>query len=516
LSTRRLKIIAGVSALVLISKLLGLGREIVIADRFGTTSDYDLYLIAVMLPALAWGVISFAVYYLFVPQLTRALEAIESSDEPRRWKAIWSRFNLTVLASLGVMAVLIIAAPVLMRIWAAGYLKDDYARILFYCRVTAVMAVLGAIEAFFRATLNVKGIFSYPAGGMIIFNIGVIAGTVLFESRFGVGSVAIGFIGGFILQDLFLLLRLMPLGALRKYSLSLPRDSMVPLMHTAGLIVLIELLNRSYFLIDRFFAPAFGEGIISALNYGQVLVQLPDAVVGFAIASVVFPLFSAASGEADRSRFGSVYQEAITGGLLVAVPLAIFFFVNAEDVVYLIFFRGVFDATSVLTTAQVLRPYTPTIVALFIISTSVRACYAQGWVRQVVWFTSALITFKFIGTMVLSRFMGYPGISAASSLSQVAYAILLLGLITRRIEAHQQSQLFSRISRIVAIGAASLAVVYLFNRYLLTGLADPTRPMALARLALSGLILLGIYALSASLVGFRSYLFGWVKLGSGA
>jgi putative peptidoglycan lipid II flippase len=514
-SSKRLKAIAGVTAIVLISKMLGLGREMVIADRFGTTSDYDLYLIAVMLPALAWGVINFAVYYLFVPQLTRTFEVMNSTDDQRRWQAVWSRFNVTVLASLGVMALLFVSAPLLMRIWASGYLEDDFARILFYSRATAAMVLLGSIEAFLRAALNVRKIFSYPAAGMIIFNIGVIAGTILFEPKYGVGSVAIGFLGGFVLQNLFLLMRLIPLKAFSGYSLSLPDESLRPLMQIAGLLVIIELLNRSYFLIDRFFAPAFGEGIISALNYGQVLVQLPDAVVGFSIASVVYPLFSESSGQIDRRQFGSVYQEAITGGMLVAVPMAIFFFVNAVDLVYLIFFRGVFDSTSVEMTARVLQPYTPTIIALFIVSTSIRACYAQGWTKQVMWFTAVLIALKFAATMWLSRWIGYPGISAASSLSQVIYAALLLGLIVRRIDAVDRQVLLGRLWRIILAGAICLIVAYLFNNYLLTAIKGGTRPMALARLAVSGLFLVCCYTLSASMLGFRHYLFRWMKRSSG-
>ncbi|HVP06567.1 MAG TPA: lipid II flippase MurJ, partial [Candidatus Acidoferrum sp.] len=504
--TRRLKTIAGVTGVVLVSKLFGLSREMVIADRFGTTADYDLYLIAVMLPALAWGVISFAVYYLFVPYLTRNLEATQSASPREHWRSTWSLFNLTFVSAFVIMLAIIASAPLVMRIWARGYAEADFARVLFYCRATAVMVLLGAVEAYFRSVLNARKIFAYPATGMILFNIGVIAGTLLFESTYGVGAVAIGFIGGFVLQDLFLLVRLIPMGAIGAFSISWPDEELRPIATTATALIIIEMLNRSYFLIDRFFAPAFGEGIISALNYGQVLVQLPDAVVGFSIASVVFPLLSESAREESAARFGSLYREAIIGGLLIAVPMAVYFFVNASDLVYLMFYRGEFNANSVAITARVLRPYTPTIVALFIVSTSIRACYARNWARQVLWFTVALLALKLVGTFALSRWGGYPGISAASSISQVIFAALLMNLVTRRSGMADRAGFLDRVARIILAGVLSLALIWLFNLLISKYMVDNTRVFAAVRLAISAIALATLFAVVSSMLGFKDYL----------
>ncbi len=512
--TRRLKTIAGVTGVVLVSKLFGLSREMVIADRFGTTADYDLYLIAVMLPALAWGVISFAVYYLFVPYLTRNLEATENAAPREHWRSTWCLFNLTIVSALVIMLAIIVSAPLILRIWTRGYADADFARILFYGRATAVMVLLGAVEAYLRAVLNARKIFAYPATGLILFNIGVIAGTVLFESTYGVGAVAIGFIGGFLLQDLFLVVRLIPMGAIAAYTPSWPDDEIRPIATTATALIIIELLNRSYFLIDRFFAPSFGEGIISALNYGQVLVQLPDAVVGFSIASVVFPLLSESAKDENCARFGSLYREAILGGLMIAVPMAVYFFVNASDLVYLMFYRGEFNATSVAVTAKVLRPYTPTIVALFIVSTSIRACYARNWARQVLWFTVALIVLKFVGTFALSRWGGYPGISAASSLSQVIFAALLMNLVTRRSGMSDRAQFLDRVARLILSGLLCLVCLWLVSHLTAQYLAETSRVYAAARLAVSAIALVALFAVISSMLGFRNYLLKLIGRGA--
>ena len=74
MSARARTAVLSVAAVLVVSRLLGFVREMVIADKFGTSAQYDLYLIALILPALAYGVINFASYYLFVPFITRKLE----------------------------------------------------------------------------------------------------------------------------------------------------------------------------------------------------------------------------------------------------------------------------------------------------------------------------------------------------------------------------------------------------------------------------------------------------------
>ena len=103
MSERLSKTIFSVAIIIFISRLLGFVREMVIANVFGTSADYDIYLIAVMLPALAYGVINFASIYFFVPFLTQH----QNSDKKTNWKAIYPPLNLILLASLVIMLIII-------------------------------------------------------------------------------------------------------------------------------------------------------------------------------------------------------------------------------------------------------------------------------------------------------------------------------------------------------------------------------------------------------------------------
>jgi putative peptidoglycan lipid II flippase len=478
----------------------------VIADKFGTSSEYDLYLIATILPALAYGVINFSSFYLFVPYLTRMFERAEGRSGTGQWRPAWSLLNSAMICAIAVTAAVFLSAPYLMKIWGSGYTENEFARIIFYSRFTALIIILGTSEAFLRAVLNARKIFTYPAAGPIIFNIVSVTAIMVFHERFSVGAVAVGLVGGLLLQNIYLVLRLLSIGRFSDYRPSFLNKDAGHLIATAGVLLLIEFMNRSYFMIDRYFAPAFGEGVISALNYSQVLVLLPDAVVGFAIASVVFPLFSRSQSGQHPDRFVSTYQKAITGGVLIAAPLAVFFFTNASDIVYLVFYRGVFDATSLEITTRILEPYTPTIIALFVVSTSIRACYGRGWNKAVLAFTALLLVSKFAATALLPKWLGYPGISAATSLSHVAFAVALLCLIVRRSQMKEGRRFLFSLAKLL-LSAALCFLAYSFIKPMVADLLpELSRLSALARLVISAAILFGLYTAVVYFAGFGDYL----------
>lgn len=501
-STRSIAAIIGVAGVVFVSKILGLGREMVVADKFGTSAEYDLYLIAVMLPALAYGIINFASYYLLVPQLTRYLETRPADFG---WRTIWGLFNRSILLSVAVSALIMLSAPLVMKIWAGEYGETDYARIVHYARLVALMVMLGTSEAYLRALLNVRGIFTWPAGGYIVENSLFILSVLLFHSTFGVGAIVIGLLGGMVGQNLFLAARLLPLGGLKQYRPTLSVDKMSGMAVTIGLLLAIELINRSYFLFDRFVAADFGVGIVSSLNYSQVLVQLPDAVVGFAIASVVFPKFSRTDLSQDSTGFSNLYRNAIVGGMLLTIPLAAFFLVSASDLIQVVFYRGRFNADSVAMTATLLRPYTPTIVALFVISTSLRAAYGQGWVKQVFWVAALALVVKASATLLLPRLFGYQGITIATSLSQIILAVGLLWICLSRVKTEANRSVATSALKLLLAGAIAAVCGYLVNQSLYSLWSDSGFLQAGLRLAVSGLSIVAAFLVATLILGFRPY-----------
>lgn len=503
MSKNIVKLITGVAGVVLLSRILGFVREMIIAHNFGTTADYDLYLIAVMLPALAYGVINFSTVYLFVPFLSKK-KAHDTGEIS--WADIWPSFNLVVGSALLVALLIIFGAPLIMKIWAADYSPESFERIIWYARLTSLMLIFGTTEAFMRAYLNVKKIFLYPAGGYIVYNLFSIFIILFFSASLSTGAIVLGLLGGQVVQTLYLLLRVLKFDPFQSFRLKFINVDTTAVLKAGLVIILIEIMNRSYFLIDRYVALNFGEGVISALNYSQVLVQLPESIVGFAIGAVMFPFFSDSATVRDDEKFGAIFYNTIIPALMLSLPLAIFFYHNAADLVTLLFNRGKFDQNSVLITTAVLKPYVISVAALFVINTSLRAIYSKGWLKQILSMTIIVLVFKYVGNFILSDWFGYPGISLATALSHLLFALLMIGLILFKIKSKLKRQFVIDIVKLVVSGVAIWFVAFYPQDYLLTLIGGRGKIDILLRLIVSGIFLLALYLLIIYLLGMSSHI----------
>jgi putative peptidoglycan lipid II flippase len=421
------KAIFGVSGIVLISKILGFIREMVVAGFFGTSLDYDIFLVAIAGPVFFNLVIVHATNYLIVPFLsTRA-----TTSEREEWYDIWSVFNSLLSAVVIVVVLIVAAAPLVVRIIAPDLAGEALKRGVFYCRGASVLIFLGFLESFLRSALNVKKRFVYPALGTIILNSIVIIIVYLFSGALSVFSILLGLIAGTTAQVTFLLIRFWNIKILRSFNFRLVTGEVKRLLSAGAAVVLVELMTSTYFLIDRYFASTMTEGVVSALNYCSLLVMLPVSIVGFAIASVTFPFLSERAGEDKRHDFASLLHSALSLSMVIALPCGIFYMVFAREITAGVFLRGAFDLNSLEITSRILVPLGPYLVCLFLYYILIQACYSSGRQKAVLYTAIFSVILKFILTALFRNFFGYPGIGAATSAVQIftigAMAVILAG-----------------------------------------------------------------------------------------
>ncbi len=461
----RIRAILGMSAVILISRVLGLGRELVVAARFGTSHEFDLYLIALMFPALAYSVINFASFYLLVPFFTRHLKKTDDSSSELDWKTVWPLVNHLVVISIAITIILALAGPYLIALWMPNLLPGQSGQIEFYSRLLAAMVLLGVIDAFLRAVLNTKRVFAYTAGAPVAENIVMIGIVLGFSSFWGVGAIAYGMLAGMLISNIYLFVRVKKFKPFEQYSFAAFSPETKSLLLSAGVLVLVELISRSYFLIDRYVALPFGEGIVSSLNYAQIITQLPDSVIGLAIASVLFPLFAESGDKLELGRFGDIYRRGVIGGLFVALPMAIITMLFSHELVYVLLHRGQFNLDSVEKTGSLLRMLAPTVAVLFVISTSIRACYSLGMTKLIFWLALAAFALKAIGSFVLAELIGYPGIGLATTISMTSYAAALVVLIIRKVDTEQRKAIVRSLIKLVPITVVLFLITLFFKPF---------------------------------------------------
>jgi putative peptidoglycan lipid II flippase len=454
--------IFGVSGIAIFSKLLGFLREMVIAERFGTSHQYDILLIAIAAPIFLNLVVSNATNFLAVPFLSQKMSERGTKG---KWRSFWEVGNSFLIIAILIVAGIIVAAPLLVKMVGPELTGAELTDAIFYCRAIAILVLLTFLESYFRSALNVKKEFVYPAAGTIILNIIAIAAIYLFSGQMSVMAIILGLIVGTFCQMLFQFARLAGFGVLKDFHFGIWGKETKGLFAVGGMIIVVELLSRTYFMIDRYFAGGLQVGVVSALNYGSLLVMLPVSVAGMAVAAVTFPHLSDRANGASVDSFAALLYSTLRLSLIIGLSCGIFYLAFARELTAAVFFRGAFDLNSLEMTSNILFYLGPHLVCLFLYTVLLQSCYAAGKQKLVVIIAIIALFLKFFLTGLLKNLINYQGIALATSLVEMAVVIMMIYILKREGRIKYLGRLATLAAQVAIASIPMMAIGY-FYKYL--------------------------------------------------
>lgn len=435
---------ATVSGTTLVSRVLGMVRDIACAHLFGAGWVWDAFVLAFLVPNLfrrlfGEGVLSAA----FVPTYTQQREGKDPAQAARTLRATSTALVLLLgaLTLVGCVAVALIPAE-----WIAIALNTtlESARLLqVLVPVLFPFVVLVCLTALWGAALNVHGRFMIPSAAPIVLNvvwiIAVVAVAPWIAPGDAVGQVVIVSIGILVGGFAMLVLEgralrrldvpLRPLLDLRDKGLRTVASRMAPTILGAG----IAQVNT---LLDSVFAELFvhGDGAVSALYYSNRMFQFPLALVGVAMATAVFPLLSrqAARGQHD-DLFGALI-DAMRRTFYVAVPATVGLWIVREPLIAALFQHGQFGYDEAVRTADALGYFAIGLWAACWLQVIVRGFYALGDMKTPMrWGIVTVVANGALNVVLVQTSLREAGIALATSITTTLSACVLLFLLTRRL-----------------------------------------------------------------------------------
>ena len=348
-----------VSGMTLLSRILGLVRDIVLARFFGASLIMDAFLVANRIPNMlrrffAEGAFSQG----FVPVMARYREQ-HSDDEARAFvDAVAGTFAIILL---GVTAIGVVAAPLIVLIVAPGFVGDggDFDLATMMLRFTFPYLLFVSLTAFAGGILNTYGRFGVPAFTPVLLNVVLIAAAVWWSPRLEEPGMALAY-AVFIAGVVQLLFQLPFLALIRK----LPRPRWAP--KHEGVKRAVRLMIPAIFgssvaqinvLLGGIIASLLGVGSISYLYFSDRLMEFPLGLFGIALATVTLPYLSRLWASGSREVFAQTLDWSMKLALLIAVPAAVGLIVLAEPLVVTLFHYGEFTSHNVEMTAIALQAY---------------------------------------------------------------------------------------------------------------------------------------------------------------
>ena len=353
-SPRLLKSTSVVGGMTLLSRILGLVRDIVFARFFGAGIVMDAFFVAFKIPNIfrrffAEGAFSQA----FVPVFTEYDETCSRAEV----KELIDRVTGTLGLILLVMTVIgVIAAPALISVFGMGWVwspvpedADKFALAVDMLRLTFPYLFFVSLVALGGGILNTYHRFAAPAFAPVLLNVMLISFAAFvapYYSRPGLALAAGVFAAGLV-QLLFLLPFLGQLKVLPRPRLGWAH----PGVRKIGRLMVPAIFGSSVaqinILFDTLIASFLVTGSISWLYYSDRLMEFPLGVFGIALATVILPNLSRQHAAESPQAFSSMLDWAMRLSVLIALPATIGLFMLAGPVLTTIFYGGQFDAEDV-------------------------------------------------------------------------------------------------------------------------------------------------------------------------
>lgn len=373
----------------LLSRVLGLARDMVMAWLLGGSAAADALVAAMRLPhalrrMLGEGTLSMTLTASMVC-LARGQGQEEKENMPLLARALAVRLGL-VLGALTVCG--LAAAPWLARFLAPGFGPAEQEMAAGLLRICLPYALAAGMAALGMALLHAAGVFWLPALSPGLFNASmlVLAGVAALGFVPPATGLALGMLCGGLVQWLAQWLavrRLLPRPRARPDPLSAQRAGKTAWRCLARLPVGIAGAAAPQFcmLAALALASSLGQGRAAALYYAERLLELPLGLVGVCLGTASLPLLSALAAEGKLALFASRLSTALRLSLLFSLPAAAGLWAVGPHLVRGLLGHGAFDALAVRDTAQALAAFVCGLPALAANRCLLSACNALGRLR---------------------------------------------------------------------------------------------------------------------------------------
>ncbi len=468
---RLLRSSAIVGTMTMLSRLLGLVRDIVFAMVVGAAASADAFFVAFKIPNFLRRLFAEGAFaQAFVPVLSEYRQGGSHAAVKQLVDRVSGALG-SVLIALTVLAV--VGSPVLATIFAPGFWgdQDKFELTTELIRITFPYLFFISMTGMAGGILNSYDRFAIPAFTPVLLNLSLIVSALLAAPWFAEPAFALAwgvFIAGGVqmaFQVPFLMrLRLMPRPELNWRDEGVQR--ILRLMAPAIFGVSVSQINL---MLDTVIASFLPGGSVSWLYYSDRLSELPLGVFGVAVATVILPNLSRQHAAKSPQQFSHTLDWALRFILLIAIPAAVALMVLAEPILMTLFFYGdVMTARDMAMATLSLRAYAAGLTAFMLIKVLAPGFYARQDMKTpvrigiIAMVSNMVLNIAFVIPMHSYWQIGHVGLAMATSVSAFLNAgLLYFGLLKRGVYQPDPGWLRFFVVILISNGAMLLLLLWL-------------------------------------------------------
>jgi len=321
-----------------IDKLLGVLRTIIISRQFGLSEELDVFNAANNLPDLLFALISGgALAIAFIPVLSKVLS---KNGKKSAWSLFSKVANLAFFVTLGLAIIVgILAGPLVKGQLgiAPGFKPDQQVLAIRFMRLNLISTLIFSISGLVMAGLQANQHFLMPAIAPLVYDIGQIFGALILAPEEGLqiagyklpafGLGIDGLVYGVIIGAALHLIVQIP-GLIKfdfKWSpvLDFKDESFRRVLRLMGPRLISMIFIQLIFLARDNLASRLATGSVTALSYGWWIQQVPETLIGTAIATALLPTLSEYVVVKDKDAFRSTIERSLRVMIALSLPITV-------------------------------------------------------------------------------------------------------------------------------------------------------------------------------------------------
>lgn len=490
---------------ILLSRALGLIRDMGLAAFFGSSKAMDAFVVAFTIPNLFRGLFGEgALSSAFVPVFT---EALEKEEREKVWHFANNMLSLLSVILTAIVIILILIVSLLKAYWPAS---ERIIMIFDFTRIMLPYMFFICLAAFFSAMLNSLRRFFMPAATYAALNIVMIAALFLVcpgldpsgNARILVVSWSVIIAGA--IQWLMQLPLLWRCGFRPKLSFNWHDERVRRVWQLMGAAAIGMGVTQINVLLDRLIATIIGPGSPSYLYYAERLIYFPLGIFGTALGTVLLPTFSTHMAQSRADLLRQTLNHSLRQLTFLALPAALGMLVLAKPIIQVIYERGGFAPHTADMTALALSFYAPGLVAFSLLKILIPVFYAQQDMKTPVRIGMACTCLGVVLKLILMWPLRHAGIALATVITASAEVVVLVVLIHRRFGSPGWGNIFNSFLKMFSAAVAMSIVACITNHYCHSALASYNLSLQLTRIiSLFAAIGLAVIAYGACAFIFR-------------
>lgn len=489
-----------VMVIMVVSRLLGFIREVIMTNTFGRGVETDAFFAAFTIPDLMYILlVGGALSAAFIPVFTSYLV---TEGEKEAWKVGSSFINLVVFA-LAIISILgILFAKYLVPFVAYGFKGEQLALTIKLTRFMFPAVTFTALAGLTSGILQAYKQFYVSYIGPILYNTGIIFGTIFLSKYLGIVGTAIGVIIGAVVNFLFQFFFVT--NKMKYYRLGF--DLKHPGVRKIFRLIIPTLIGLSVtqvnLVVNQNIASVLDTGSITALRLANRIIQLPLGIFAVSISSVIFPTITSQIARGEVEKFKDTFSLGIRNILFVIIPSAVGLFILRLPLIRLLFVHGAFTEQDAFITAQVLLYYTLGLVAQAGIQILIRGFYANHDTTTPLKVSIISVLSNVLLNIVFVKYtsFGVKGLAFAYSITSLINMIILYYIFSKRIDGIRDKEIFISTGKTLLACIGMGMIVTIVNMYL-TKLIDPfDKNLQILQVGVSSMVGIGIFVIIAYLL----------------